>query len=130
MTEIRPLPSREELVAQLTKLNEVTLEVNELMGELGSAKTKDEMEILRQSINQKTQQQSEIIELFLVFSTDKEQVRQFKEIVQDITKDAQLLETLTSEQEIILLQDKVNAKMTKWSNLLETIIAGVMSQTK
>ena len=41
MTETKPLPSRDDLVTLLTRLNEVTLEINDLMNQVGSAKTQD-----------------------------------------------------------------------------------------
>lgn len=128
MNDVRPLPSKEELMVYLTKLNEVTLEINDLMNQLGGAKTQDEVAIIRQSITQKTEQQSEIIEHFMQLSLDHEKVNQFKEIVQAITRDAQRLEALTSNEEILELQGVITAKVDQWSNLLEVIIGGVMSR--
>lgn len=128
MNDLRPLPSKEELMVYLTKLNEVTLEINDLMNQLGGAKTQDEVAIIRQSITQKTEQQSEIIEHFMQLSLDHEKVNQFKEIVQAITRDAQRLEALTSNEEILELQGVITAKVDQWSNLLEVIIGGVMSR--
>lgn len=128
MNDVRPLPSKEELIVYLTKLNEVTLEINDLMNQLGGAKTQDEVAIIRQSITQKTEQQSEIIEHFIQLSLDHENINRFKEIVQEITRDAQRLEALTSKEEILELQGVITAKVDQWSNLLEVIIGGVMSR--
>ena len=128
MTETKPLPSREELVNHLTRLNEVTLEINELMNQVGGAKTQDEINVLHQSINQKTQQQSEIIEIFMNLSCDNEKVERFKTLVQDITNDAKKLEKLTLNEEITAMQETINNKVNSWSVLLEEIIAGVMAR--
>lgn len=128
MNETQPLPSREELVNHLTRLNEVTLEINELMNQVGGAKTQDEINVLHQSINQKTQQQSEIIEIFMNLSCDNEKVEQFKTLVQDITNDAKKLENLTLNEEITAMQETIKNKVNLWSVLLEEIIATVMAR--
>lgn len=128
MNETQPLPSREELVNHLTRLNEVTLEINELMNQVGGAKTQDEINVLHQSINQKTQQQSEIIEIFMNLSCDNEKVERFKTLVQDITNDAKKLEKLSTNEEITAMQETINNKVNLWSVLLEEIIATVMAR--
>lgn len=130
MSDPLPVPSKEELLSHLTRLNEVTLEVNDLMGQLGGAKTQDEVEVLRRSIAQKTNLQSEIIEQFLLLSLDRERVQQFKEIVQEITRDAQRLETVSTDREISAMQETISAKVNRWSTLLEEIIAGVMGRAR
>lgn len=128
MTDTQPLPGREELVNYLTRLNEVTLEINDMVNQVGAAKTKDEVDILHQSINQKTQYQSEIIEVFMNLSRDNGKVQQFKDLVQDITNDAKKLEKLTSNEEIVQVQETINNKVNLWSTLLEEIITGVMAR--
>ena len=91
-------------------------------------KTQDEINVLHQSINQKTQQQSEIIEIFMNLSCDNEKVERFKTLVQDITNDAKKLEKLTLNEEITAMQETINNKVNSWSVLLEEIIAGVMAR--
>lgn len=120
------LPSRSELESDLSRLREVSSNIDRLTKFMitGELPVDEVTKLIEQSVSE----QSKIVDKFIALSQDWDSLRRFSEIVKNIEAKSEQLKSCEDPDEYQNIKIQVLEGIDEWISCLELIIMGVISR--
>ncbi|MCE1248635.1 MAG: hypothetical protein LWY06_18505 [Firmicutes bacterium] len=126
MEENTSLPSKHELEQELTKMREVSTNIDRITKLMVTGEIKSES--AKRLIEENVTEQTRIVDRFIELSEDWDSLRNFARIVNDIEAKSEKIKNAATQEEHHQLKKQVLDHMEEWINCLEIIIVGVISR--
>jgi F0F1-type ATP synthase delta subunit len=126
LEEKTDLPSKKELEEELSKMREVSSNIDQITRLMVSGEMK--MESAKQMIEENVTEQTRIVDRFIELSEDWDSLQNFARIVKEIEAKSDRIKNTTDREEHLELKKQVLDHMEEWINCLEIIIVGVINR--
>ncbi|MFP4497143.1 MAG: hypothetical protein ACLFQV_02935 [Vulcanimicrobiota bacterium] len=121
------IPSKKDLEKDLAKLRDSSASIEKITKSMADGNSKAGISSIFEN---HLSSQKDIVDKFINLCQDREALIKFTKIVQNIQIKVELLKHLENPGQYEALKQQIMEHLDEWAKCLETIIQGVMKQTR